>query len=32
MANGVCEILCLKRILEELKLSSKPPMKFFCDN
>ena len=30
--NGVCEILWLKRILEELKLNLEHLMKLFCDN
>ena len=32
MANGVCEILWLKRILEELRMPMNMPMKSYCDN
>ncbi|KAH9658679.1 protein kinase domain-containing protein [Citrus sinensis] len=32
MAQGVCEILWLKRVLEELKRPVSLPMKFYCDN
>ncbi|KZT75923.1 Cysteine-rich RLK (receptor-like protein kinase) 8 [Dorcoceras hygrometricum] len=32
MANGVCELLWLKLVLEELKLSWEVPMMLFCDN
>ena len=32
MANGVCEMLWLKRILEELRMPVNMPMKFYCDN
>ncbi|CAM8882627.1 unnamed protein product [Rhodiola kirilowii] len=32
MANGVCELLWIKRVLEELKLEVIWPMKLFCDN
>ena len=32
MAQGVCEILWLKRILEELQLPMTLPMKLYCDN
>lgn len=32
MANGICELLWLKRVFEELKLKSEAPMKLFCDN
>lgn len=31
-AQGVCEILWLKRILEELQLLMTLPMKLYCDN
>ncbi|RVW81121.1 Retrovirus-related Pol polyprotein from transposon RE2 [Vitis vinifera] len=32
MALGVCELLWLKIILEDLKIASKGPMKLYCDN
>jgi hypothetical protein len=32
MANGVCEMLWLKRILEDLQMPMNMPMKFYCDN
>lgn len=32
MANGVCEILGIQRILEELKQPVESPMKLYCDN
>lgn len=32
MANGVCEMLWLKRILEELRIPVNMPMKLYCDN
>ena len=32
MALGICEILWLKRILEELNQPVELPMKLFCDN
>ncbi|KAL9434214.1 hypothetical protein AB3S75_028943 [Citrus x aurantiifolia] len=32
MAQGVCEILWLKRVLEELKRPVSLPMKLYCDN
>ncbi|KAH9698541.1 protein kinase domain-containing protein [Citrus sinensis] len=32
MAQGVCEILWLKRVLEELKRPVSLSMKFYCDN
>lgn len=32
MANGVCEILWLKRILEDLRMLVNMPMKLYCDN
>ena len=32
MANGVCEMLWLKRILEELQMPVNMPMKLYCDN
>ena len=32
VAHGVCEILWIKRLLEELRVTSSLPMKVFCDN
>ncbi|RDY13299.1 Copia protein, partial [Mucuna pruriens] len=32
MTNGVCEMLWLKRVLEELKMLIHMPMKLYCDN
>lgn len=32
MANGVCEVLWLQRILEELKRKVEAPLKLYCDN
>ena len=32
MANGVCEMLWLKRILEELQIPINMPMKLYCAN
>ena len=32
MANGVCELLWIRRVLEELKMEIDLPMKLFCDN
>ena len=32
MANGVCEVLWIKRVLDELKQEIKLPIKLFCDN
>lgn len=32
MANGVCEVLWLKRVLKELRLDVEEPMRLFCDN
>ena len=32
MALGVCELLWLKIILEDLKIAWKGPMKLYCDN
>jgi hypothetical protein len=32
MANGVCEMLWLKRILEDLQMPVNMPMKLYCDN
>ena len=32
IALGICERLWLKRVMEELKISTEFPMKMFCDN
>ena len=32
MAHGVCEMMWLKRVLEELKRPVIMPMKLYCDN
>ena len=32
MANGVCKLLWLQRILVELHMPMKTPMKLYCDN
>ena len=32
VAHGVCEVLWIKRILEELKIPNPLPMKVYCDN
>ena len=32
MAQGICEIIWLKRVLEELRRPVELPMKLFCDN
>lgn len=32
VAHGICEVLWIRRILEELKIHSPPPMKVYCDN
>ena len=32
MANGVCEAIWLKRVLEELQLPFDGPLKLYCDN
>ena len=32
VAHGICEVMWIKRILEELKLSHPTPMKVYCDN
>ena len=32
LAQGTCELIWLKRLLEELKMSSEYPMKLYCDN
>ena len=32
VAHGICEVLWIKRILDELKLASQSPIKAYCDN
>ncbi|CAJ2640143.1 unnamed protein product [Trifolium pratense] len=32
MAQGICELLWLKSILEDLRIKSDEPMKLYCDN
>lgn len=32
LAQGICEILWIRRLLEELKISQSSPMKLYCDN
>ncbi|CAM8951770.1 unnamed protein product [Rhodiola kirilowii] len=32
MALGICEVMWIRRILEELKIDVEKPMKLFCDN
>ena len=32
MTHGVCELLWLKRVLEELQQEAKHPIKLWCDN
>ena len=32
MAQGVCELLCLKIVLEDLKIKWDDPMRLYCDN
>ena len=32
LAHGICEVLWIKQLLEELKATSPLPMKIFCDN
>ena len=32
VAQGICEILWIRRLLEELKVSQSSPMKLYCDN
>ncbi|RVW35065.1 Retrovirus-related Pol polyprotein from transposon RE1 [Vitis vinifera] len=32
VAHGICEVLWIKQLLEELKATSPLPMKVFCDN
>jgi len=32
MANGICELLWIRRVLEDLKKEAELPLKLFCDN
>lgn len=32
VAHGICEVLWIKRLLKELKVSNPLPMKVYCDN
>ena len=32
VTHGICEVLWIKRILDELKVSSQSPIKAYCDN
>ncbi|CAH9070189.1 unnamed protein product [Cuscuta europaea] len=32
MANGICELLWIKRVITELKMEIELPMKLYCDN
>ena len=32
VTQGICEVLWIKRLLEELKVIRHLPMKVFCDN
>ena len=32
VAHGICEVLWIKQLLEELKVASPLPIKVFCDN
>ena len=32
VAHGICEMIWIKRLLEELKSSQSTPMKLYCDN
>ena len=32
IALGICEVLWIRRLLEELEISSTLPMKLYCDN
>ena len=31
-AHGICEVLWIKRIVDELKVVSQSPIKAYCDN
>ena len=32
IAHGICEVLWIKRVLEELKITIHPPAKMYCNN
>ena len=32
VAQGMCEVIWIRRILQELKVSEALPMKLYCDN
>ena len=32
VVHGICEVIWIKRLLEELKVSDSQPMKLYCDN
>ncbi|KAJ9676113.1 hypothetical protein PVL29_024893 [Vitis rotundifolia] len=32
VAHGICEIMWIRRLLEELKMTDSSPMKLYCDN
>ena len=32
VAHGICEIMWIRRLLEELKMIGSSPMKLYCDN
>ncbi|RVW39635.1 Retrovirus-related Pol polyprotein from transposon RE1 [Vitis vinifera] len=32
VAHGICEIMWIRRLLEELKMTGSSPMKLYCDN
>ena len=32
IAHGICEVLWIKKVLEELKITIHPPAMMYCDN
>lgn len=32
VAHGICEVLWIRRVFEELKISTPPPIKVYCNN
>ena len=32
VTHGICEIMWIRRLLEELKMTGSSPMKLYCDN
>ena len=32
MTHGVCELICIKRVMKELKIESEEPIRLYCDN